>query len=31
MRELITTGNALAAKAAIECGCNFFGGYHITP
>ena len=31
MRELITTGNALAAKAAIECGCNFFGGYPITP
>ncbi len=31
MRELITTGNALAAKAAVECGCNFFGGYPITP
>lgn len=31
MRELITTGNALVAQAAIECGCNFFGGYPITP
>lgn len=31
MRELITTGNALVAKAAIECGCRFFGGYPITP
>ena len=31
MREVISTGNALVAKAAIECGCNFFGGYPITP
>lgn len=31
MRELITTGNALVSKAAIECGCKFFGGYPITP
>ncbi|WP_419258054.1 2-oxoglutarate synthase subunit alpha [Campylobacter fetus] len=31
MRELITTGNSLAARAAVECGCNFFGGYPITP
>lgn len=31
MRELIATGNELVAKAAIECGCNFFGGYPITP
>lgn len=30
-REVILTGNALAAKAAIECGCEFFGGYPITP
>lgn len=31
MRELITTGNALVAKAAIDVGCKFFGGYPITP
>ncbi|WP_297193938.1 2-oxoglutarate synthase subunit alpha [uncultured Campylobacter sp.] len=31
MRELIATGNSLVAKAAIECGCRFFGGYPITP
>lgn len=31
MRELITTGNALVAKAAIDSGCKFFGGYPITP
>ncbi len=31
MREIITTGNSLLAQAAIECGCNFFGGYPITP
>lgn len=31
MRELIATGNLLVAKAAIECGCKFFGGYPITP
>ncbi|TKX29367.1 2-oxoacid:acceptor oxidoreductase subunit alpha [Campylobacter sp. MIT 12-5580] len=31
MRELISTGNVLVAKAAIECGCRFFGGYPITP
>jgi len=31
MREIITTGNALVARAAIECGCKFFGGYPITP
>lgn len=31
MREIITTGNALLALAAIDCGCNFFGGYPITP
>ncbi len=31
MRELVATGNALVAKAAIECGCRFFGGYPITP
>lgn len=31
MREVIATGNTLVAKAAIECGCSFFGGYPITP
>lgn len=31
MRELITTGNELVAIAAIDCKCNFFGGYPITP
>ena len=31
MRELIATGNVLVAKAAIDCGCKFFGGYPITP
>ncbi|MBR8462887.1 2-oxoglutarate synthase subunit alpha [Campylobacter sp. faydin G-140] len=31
MRELVMTGNELVARAAIECGCNFFGGYPITP
>lgn len=30
-REVISSGNALAAKAAVECGCEFFGGYPITP
>lgn len=31
MREIISTGNNLVAKAAIDCGCKFFGGYPITP
>ncbi|MBE3609246.1 MULTISPECIES: 2-oxoglutarate synthase subunit alpha [Campylobacter] len=31
MREIVSTGNSLVAMAAIECGCNFFGGYPITP
>ncbi len=31
MRDLVATGNSLVAKAAIECGCRFFGGYPITP
>ena len=30
-REVISSGNALVAKAAVECGCKFFGGYPITP
>ncbi|WP_332444625.1 2-oxoglutarate synthase subunit alpha [Wolinella succinogenes] len=31
MRELISSGNELAALAAIDAGCRFFGGYPITP
>jgi 2-oxoglutarate ferredoxin oxidoreductase subunit alpha len=30
-REVISTGNELAARAAIDSGCEFFGGYPITP
>ncbi|RXK08090.1 2-oxoglutarate synthase subunit alpha [Halarcobacter bivalviorum] len=30
-RELISTGNDLAAIAAVDAGCEFFGGYPITP
>ena len=30
-REVISSGNALCALAAVECGCKFFGGYPITP
>jgi 2-oxoglutarate ferredoxin oxidoreductase subunit alpha len=30
-RELISTGNELAAKAAIDADVEFFGGYPITP
>ena len=30
-REVISSGNALAAKAAVDSGCKFFGGYPITP
>jgi len=30
-REVISTGNKLAAQAAVDCGCKFFGGYPITP
>ena len=25
-REIIASGNELVALAAVECGCNFFGG-----
>ena len=31
MREVISTGNELAAKAAVDAGARFFGGYPITP
>jgi len=30
-REMISTGNELAALAAIDAGCKFFGGYPLTP
>lgn len=30
-REVISTGNELAAKAAIDANVKFFGGYPITP
>ncbi len=30
-REVISTGNELASKAAVEAGARFFGGYPITP
>jgi 2-oxoglutarate ferredoxin oxidoreductase subunit alpha len=28
---VVSSGNELCAKAAVDCGCNFFGGYPITP
>ena len=31
LREVISTGNDLAAIAAVDAGCRFFGGYPITP
>lgn len=31
MREVIADGNGLVAKAAIDAGCRFYGGYPITP
>ena len=30
-REIISSGNDLAAIAAVDAGCKFFGGYPITP
>jgi 2-oxoglutarate ferredoxin oxidoreductase subunit alpha len=30
-REVISSGNELAALAAVDAGCMFFGGYPITP
>ena len=30
-RDLISTGNELAALAALDSDCQFFGGYPITP
>jgi 2-oxoglutarate ferredoxin oxidoreductase subunit alpha len=31
IREVISSGNDLAAKAAVDAGCMFFGGYPLTP
>ncbi len=30
-REVIANGNELAARAAVDAGARFFGGYPITP
>ena len=30
-REVISTGNDLSARAAVDAGCMFFGGYPLTP
>jgi len=30
-REVVMAGNHLAAEAAVDVGCKFFGGYPITP
>jgi 2-oxoglutarate ferredoxin oxidoreductase subunit alpha len=30
-REVISTGNELSAMAAVDAGCEFFGGYPLTP
>ncbi len=30
-REVVMVGNHLAALAAVDSGCKFFGGYPITP
>ncbi|NPA27846.1 MAG: 2-oxoglutarate synthase subunit alpha [Epsilonproteobacteria bacterium] len=30
-REVISSGNELAALAAADAGCKFYGGYPITP
>jgi len=30
-REVISSGNELAAMAAVDAGCRFYGGYPITP
>jgi len=31
LREVISSGNDLAARAAVDAGCRFFGGYPLTP
>ncbi|VAY88449.1 2-oxoglutarate oxidoreductase, alpha subunit [hydrothermal vent metagenome] len=30
-REIVSTGNELSAIAAVDAGCEFFGGYPLTP
>jgi len=30
-REIVSSGNDLAAIAAVDAGCMFFGGYPLTP
>ncbi len=30
-REVISSGNDLAARASVDAGCMFFGGYPLTP
>ncbi len=30
-REIISSGNDLAARAAVDAGCMFFAGYPLTP
>ena len=31
VREVISSGNDLAARAAVDAGCKFFAGYPLTP
>ncbi len=31
VREVISSGNDLAARAAVDAGCTFFAGYPLTP
>jgi len=31
LREVISSGNDLAARAAVDAGCKFFAGYPLTP
>jgi len=30
-REVVSSGNDLAARASVDAGCMFFGGYPLTP
>ncbi len=30
-REIVSNGNELSARAAVDAGCEFFGGYPLTP
>ena len=30
-REVISSGNELSARAAVDAGCKFFAGYPLTP